>query len=162
MRNGSTSRPRVKRKVNDSLPPTYSEPDPSPLDVSGDLPLMGYNPTQVEAAHYDWWQKKGFFKPIYGKDGKPLPKGIFSIVFPPPNVTGNLHIGHALTISLEDALIRWKRMCGYTVLWLPGYDHAGIATQAVVEQRLIKNEGHGRHHYGREKFLEKVWQWKDQ
>jgi valyl-tRNA synthetase len=67
---------------------------------------MGYNPTQVEAAHYDWWQKKGFFKPIYGKDGKPLPKGIFSIVFPPPNVTGNLHIGHALTISIEDALIR--------------------------------------------------------
>jgi valyl-tRNA synthetase len=117
---------------------------------------------QVEAAHYDWWHKKGFFKPIYGKDGKPLPKGTFSIAFPPPNVTGNLHIGHALTVSIEDALIRWKRMSGYTVLWLPGYDHAGIATQAVVEQRLIKNEGHGRHHYGREKFLEKVWEWKGQ
>ncbi|WVQ98646.1 valine-tRNA ligase [Kwoniella sp. CBS 9459] len=130
-------------------------------DVSGNLP-SGYDPIQVEAAHYDWWTKKGFFKPRYGSDGKPVDKGTFCITFPPPNVTGNLHIGHALTVSLQDALIRWKRMQGHTVLYLPGYDHAGIATQAVVEQRLMKTEGHSRHHYGREKFLEKVWDWKDE
>ncbi|OXG32312.1 valine-tRNA ligase [Cryptococcus neoformans Ze90-1] len=130
-------------------------------DVSGNFP-SGYDPIQVEAAHYDWWNAKGFFKPRYSADGKPLDKGTFCITFPPPNVTGNLHIGHALTVSLQDALIRWKRMQGQTVLYLPGYDHAGIATQAVVEQRLMKTEGHSRHHYGREKFLEKVWEWKDQ
>ncbi|TYJ57165.1 hypothetical protein B9479_002080 [Cryptococcus floricola] len=131
-------------------------------DVSGNFPA-GYDPTQVEAAHYEWWNAKGFFKPQYGADGKPLEKGTFSVTFPPPNVTGNLHIGHALTVSLQDALIRWQvRMQGYSVLYLPGYDHAGIATQAVVEQRLLKTEGHSRHHYGREKFLEKVWEWKDQ
>ncbi|KAK6902833.1 valine-tRNA ligase [Kwoniella mangroviensis CBS 8507] len=130
-------------------------------DVSGNLPA-GYDPIQVEAAHYDWWNAKGFFKPRYGPDGKPVEKGTFCITFPPPNVTGNLHIGHALTVSIQDAMIRWKRMQGYTVLYLPGYDHAGIATQAVVEQRLMKTEGHSRHHYGREKFLEKVWDWKDQ
>lgn len=84
------------------------------------------------------------------------------MVFPPPNVTGNLHIGHALTTALQDSLIRWKRMQGYTTLFVPGYDHAGIATQAVVEARLLKNEGHSRHHYGREKFLEKVWEWKEE
>jgi valyl-tRNA synthetase len=84
------------------------------------------------------------------------------MAFPPPNVTGNLHIGHALTIAIQDGLIRWKRMQGYSVLFVPGYDHAGIATQAVVEARLMKNEGKTRHDYGREKFLEKVWEWKDQ
>ncbi|WVQ78003.1 hypothetical protein IAT38_000084 [Cryptococcus sp. DSM 104549] len=130
-------------------------------DVSGNFPA-GYDPIAVEAAHYDWWQSQGYFKPRYDADGNTLEKGTFSITFPPPNVTGNLHIGHALTISLQDALIRWKRMQGFTVLYLPGYDHAGIATQAVVEQRLMKTEGHSRHHYGREKFLEKVWEWKDQ
>lgn len=76
-------------------------------DVSGNLPTTGYDPIVVEAAHYDWWQKKGFFKPVFQANGEPLPKGTFSITFPPPNVTGNLHIGHALTVSLEDALIRW-------------------------------------------------------
>ncbi|ORX39758.1 valine-tRNA ligase [Kockovaella imperatae] len=131
-------------------------------DVSGDLPITGYDPIQVEAAWYDWWRAKGFFKPQYKADGEPLDKGVFSIVFPPPNVTGNLHIGHALTVALEDAMIRWKRMQGYTVLWVPGYDHAGIATQAVVEQRLLKNEGKSRHDYGREEFIKRVWKWKDE
>lgn len=84
------------------------------------------------------------------------------MAFPPPNVTGNLHIGHALTIAIQDGLTRWKRMQGYTTVFVPGYDHAGIATQAVVEARLVKTEGHTRHYYGREKFLEKVWEWKDQ
>jgi valyl-tRNA synthetase len=121
-----------------------------------------YDPTKVEAAHYDWWEKEGYFKPQYKVDGTPLDKGCFSIVFPPPNVTGNLHIGHALTTAIQDGLIRWKRMQGYTTLFVPGFDHAGIATQAVVENRIMKNEGKTRHDYGREKFLEKVWEWKDQ
>lgn len=77
------------------------------VDVSGDLPSTGYDPIQVEAAHYDWWAQKGFFKPRYGPNGEVLPKGHFTIILPPPNVTGSLHIGHALTIALEDALIRW-------------------------------------------------------
>ncbi|WVN85252.1 uncharacterized protein L203_100397 [Cryptococcus depauperatus CBS 7841] len=138
-----------------------STPKGQKKDVSGDFPA-GYDPLHVEAAHYDWWQSQGYMKPHFNADGKPLKKGTFCITLPPPNVTGNLHMGHALTIALEDALIRWKRMQGYTVLFLPGYDHAGIATQAVVEQRLLKTEGHSRHYYGREKFLEKVWEWKDQ
>jgi valyl-tRNA synthetase len=71
------------------------------------MPVTGYDPIQVEAAHYAWWKAKGFFKPNYGPDGKPLPKGCFSISLPPPNVTGSLHCGHALTIALEDAMIRW-------------------------------------------------------
>ncbi|KAK8869893.1 valine-tRNA ligase [Kwoniella newhampshirensis] len=154
---------KKEKKVEAAPAEEWINPTPKgeKKDVSGNLP-SGYDPIQVEAAHYDWWTAKGFFKPRYGADGKPLEKGTFCITFPPPNVTGNLHIGHALTISIQDAMIRWKRMQGHTVLYLPGYDHAGIATQAVVEQRLLKTEGHGRHHYGREKFLEKVWEWKDQ
>ena len=80
---------------------------PLSSDVSGNLPATGYDPIQVEAAHYDWWNAKGFFKPRYQENGEPLEKGVFSITFPPPNVTGNLHIGHALTTSLQDTLIRW-------------------------------------------------------
>ncbi|WWD15831.1 valine-tRNA ligase [Kwoniella shandongensis] len=154
---------KKEKKVEAAPAEEWVNPTPKgeKKDVSGNLP-SGYDPIQVEAAHYEWWNSKGFFKPRYGPDGKPLEKGTFSITFPPPNVTGNLHIGHALTISIQDAMIRWKRMQGYTVLYLPGYDHAGIATQAVVEQRLMKTEGHSRHHYGREKFLEKVWEWKEQ
>lgn len=76
-------------------------------DVSGDMSLTGFDPVQVEAAHYDWWKAKGFFKPQYQADGTPLPKGTFSISLPPPNITGSLHCGHALTIALEDAMIRW-------------------------------------------------------
>ncbi|RSH77894.1 uncharacterized protein EHS24_002965 [Apiotrichum porosum] len=130
-------------------------------DVSGDFP-SGYEPAKVEAAHYDWWESQGFFKPKFNEDGTPMEKGCFSMAFPPPNVTGNLHIGHALTVAIQDGLCRWKRMQGYSVLFVPGYDHAGIATQAVVESRLLKNEGHSRHYYGREKFLEKVWEWKEE
>ena len=76
-------------------------------DVSGDLPITGYDPISVEAAHYDWWMAKGFFKPVFQADGQPLQKGTFSIAFPPPNVTGKLHCGHALTVAIEDALVRW-------------------------------------------------------
>jgi valyl-tRNA synthetase len=76
-------------------------------DVSGDMPVTGYDPIQVEAAHYAWWKSQGYFKPKYQEDGKPLPRGCFSISLPPPNVTGSLHCGHALTIALEDAMVRW-------------------------------------------------------
>lgn len=77
------------------------------VDVSGNLPSTGYDPIQVEAAHYDWWLERGFFKPRYAEDGSTLPRGVFSITLPPPNVTGQLHVGHALTVALEDALVRW-------------------------------------------------------
>ena len=131
----------------------------------------GYNPIAVEAAWYDWWEQQGFFQPTMGPDGKPLTPGSalpneqgkpFVVPFPPPNVTGSLHIGHGLTVAIQDCLIRWNRMKGRTVLWVPGYDHAGISTQAVVEGKLWKLEGKTRHDYGREAFLEKVWAWKDE
>lgn len=153
---------KEKKEVSQAEEWVNQTPKGDKKDVSGNLSKTGYDPIIVEAAHYDWWRKKGFFKPVFQPNGEPLPKGTFAIAFPPPNVTGGLHIGHALTVALEDTLIRWKRMQGHTVLFLPGYDHAGIATQAVVEQRLLKTEGHSRHHYGREKFLEKVTAWKDQ
>ncbi|KAK4686354.1 valyl-tRNA synthetase, partial [Tremellales sp. Uapishka_1] len=153
-------KPKAEEKVVEQWVNTTPKGDKK--DVSGNLPTTGYDPTQVEAAHYDWWHAKGFFKPRYQENGEPLAKGTFVIPAPPPNVTGGLHIGHALTIALQDTMIRWKRMQGYTVLFNPGYDHAGIATQAVVEARLIKTEGHSRHYYGREKFLEKVWAWKEE
>jgi len=115
-----------------------------------------YNPKKVEEKWYKIWEKKGYFEPSYDKK-----KPKFSIVIPPPNVTGALHIGHALNNTLQDVLVRYKRMDGYDVLWVPGTDHAGIATQNVVEKEIAK-EGLTRHDLGREKFLERVWQWKEQ
>ena len=84
------------------------------------------------------------------------------MVIPPPNVTGALHLGHALMLVVEDAVTRWKRMQGYEVLWLPGCDHAGISTQSVVEKQIWKTENKTRHDYGREKFVKKVWDWKEE
>ncbi|TFK37032.1 tRNA synthetases class I-domain-containing protein [Crucibulum laeve] len=121
----------------------------------------GYNPLAVEAAWYDWWSAQGFFKPQMGPDGKPKKEGLFVIPSPPPNVTGSLHIGHALTVAIQDGLIRWNRMLGKTTLFAPGFDHAGISTQSVVEKRLYKTEGKTRHDLGREKFLETVMDWKN-
>ncbi|RPD79692.1 hypothetical protein L226DRAFT_177393 [Lentinus tigrinus ALCF2SS1-7] len=120
----------------------------------------GYNPIAVEAAWYDWWDAQGFFSPQLTPDGKPKPEGLFVIPAPPPNVTGSLHIGHALTVAIQDCLIRWNRMLGKTTLFVPGFDHAGISTQSVVEKRLYKT-GKTRHDLGREKFIEKVWEWKE-
>ncbi|HOK39921.1 MAG TPA: valine--tRNA ligase [bacterium] len=115
-----------------------------------------YEPTKVEKKWYEYWLKKDYFNPDkVNKDGEP-----FCIVIPPPNVTGQLHMGHALNNTLQDILTRWKRMKGYKTLWLPGTDHAGIATQNVVEKSLLK-EGIKREDLGREKFLEKVWEWKE-
>ena len=114
-----------------------------------------YDPKHVETAWYEWWEKEGFFKPQLGS-AKPK----FVIVIPPPNVTGALHIGHALTNSIQDTIVRWRRMSGYEALWVPGTDHAGIATQTVVEKKLQREEGVTRHDLGREKFLERVFEWK--
>ena len=116
-----------------------------------------YNPKKVEKRIYDFWLKSGFFNPdkLPGKRKKP-----FVIVLPPPNITGSLHMGHALNSTIQDILIRWKRLLGFKTLWLPGTDHAGIATQNVVEKEL-KKEGLNRFDLGRERFLERVWQWKE-
>ena len=113
-----------------------------------------YNPAEVEQALYQRWEARGYFKPRPSPEGKPP----FVITMPPPNVTGALHIGHALTASIEDALIRWHRMLGQPALWVPGRDHAGIAGQLVVERKLAE-EGISRHDLGREKFLDHVWDW---
>ena len=115
-----------------------------------------YNPAEFEDRIYENWCEKGYFKP--DEDDK---KPAFSIVIPPPNVTGQLHMGHALDETLQDILVRTKRMQGYSTLWVPGTDHAGIATQIKVEERLRVDEGLSRYDLGREKFLERVWAWKD-
>ncbi len=121
--------------------------------MSRELPKV-YEPQQVESEIYEMWEQGGFFRP-QGKEGaKP-----FTIVMPPPNVTGQLHMGHAMDATLQDTLIRFKRMQGYDALWVPGVDHAGIATQIKVEEELRK-DGLTRYDLGREKFLEKVWDWK--
>ncbi|CAG8456642.1 4784_t:CDS:10 [Acaulospora morrowiae] len=120
-----------------------------------------YNPKAVESSWYAWWEKQGFFEPELTSDGKPKPEGIFIVPVPPPNVTGSLHIGHGLTIAIQDALVRWNRMLGKTVLYNPGIDHAGISTQSVVEKRLWTEKQQTRHDIGRKDFIEEVWKWKN-
>ena len=120
-----------------------------------ELPKV-YDPKDVEARIYQMWMDNGCFKASPDPKKKP-----FSIVMPPPNVTGQLHMGHAMDSTLQDILIRFKRMQGYSALWLPGTDHAGIATQIKVEENLRKEEGLSRYDLGREKFLERVWEWKE-
>ena len=120
-----------------------------------ELPKV-YDPRDVESRIYKLWMDGDCFKAEPNPDKKP-----FSIVMPPPNVTGQLHMGHALDCTLQDILTRFKRMQGYEALWLPGSDHAGIATQIKVEEELRKNEGLTRYDLGREKFLERVWAWKE-
>ncbi|CAK5089776.1 unnamed protein product [Meloidogyne enterolobii] len=111
-------------------------------DVLKILPST-YSPVYVEAAWYEWWERQ------------------FTIVIPPPNVTGVLHLGHSLSTTVEDSIARWHRMCGKTVLFVPGCDHAGIATQVVVEKKLERECGLNRHQIGREKFINEVWKWKN-
>ncbi|KJE93368.1 valyl-tRNA synthetase [Capsaspora owczarzaki ATCC 30864] len=139
-------------------------PAGSKKDLANIPMLDGYNPTIVESSWYSWWEKSGFFKPEYptGKLNQNNPKGTFMICIPPPNVTGALHIGHALTNAVQDTLVRWHRMRGETTLWNPGTDHAGIATQVVVEKKLAKERKITRHELGREAFVAEVWKWKEQ
>ncbi len=119
-----------------------------------DLP-KNYDPKAVESKWYPWWEQQGFFHNDSARGGDP-----YCIVIPPPNVTGILHMGHALNNTVQDVLIRWRRMQGRNTVWVPGTDHAGIATQNVVEREL-KKEGKRRDDLGREKFVERVWQWKE-
>ena len=114
-----------------------------------------YNPKVVEARWHDQWNKNNDFAP----SGKGEP---FSVVIPPPNVTGALHLGHALNDTLQDILVRYRRKTGRDTLWIPGTDHAGIATQAVVEKRLFQDEHKTRHDIGREALVERIWKWKDE
>lgn len=124
--------------------------------------LNSYQPKAVEAAWYAWWEESGFFKPRYGSDGKPSSKGTYVIPIPPPNITGSLHLGHGLTNAIQDALIRYHRMRGYTTVYVPGCDHAGISTQVVVEKKIWRESKKTRHDLGREKFIEQVWDWREQ
>ena len=114
-----------------------------------------YDPKSFEKKWYGYWEENKLFHAVVDEEKKP-----YSIVIPPPNVTGQLHMGHALDNTLQDILIRWRRMQGYNTMWMPGCDHAGIATQAKVEGAL-REEGTNRYELGREKFLERVWQWKE-
>ncbi len=114
-----------------------------------------YEPQQVEQQLYEWWEQSGFFAPRAD-----APKPPFVISIPPPNVTGELHLGHAMFVTIEDLIIRWRRMQGYKTLWVPGTDHAGIATQSQVE-KLLRSEGTSREAVGREEFLRRTWEWKE-
>lgn len=145
----STEVSRYAPEKGDSIPPL---PD---VLKQGDMPSR-YDPVVVEQVLYEWWENAGLFKPR-----KPGEKGAFTVCMPPPNVTGGLHMGHAMFATLEDIMVRYQRMKGKATLWLPGVDHAGIATQLVVEKELRQTEGVGREELGRERFLERVWKWKE-
>ncbi|MDY6471319.1 MAG: class I tRNA ligase family protein, partial [Succinivibrio dextrinosolvens] len=116
-----------------------------------------YTPENFESETYQKWEKEGYFKPNYDES-----KESFSIALPPPNVTGSLHMGHAFQQTIMDTLIRYHRMKGDNTLWQCGTDHAGIATQMVVERKLAKEENLTRHDLGREKFIQRIWDWKEQ
>jgi len=123
-------------------------------DIKDEM-AKAYEPGKIEQKWYQFWLEKNYFEPVIDRDKEP-----FVIIHPPTNITGDLHLGTALVATLQDTMIRWHRMRGEPTLWLPGVDHAGIATQVVVE-RLISREGIDRHQLGREKFLERVWEWAD-
>src|SRR5687768_16474953 len=127
----------------------------SELTEQQELP-KAYEPGDLEGRWYRTWEEKGYFT-AHPESEKPH----FAIVIPPPNVTGSLHIGHAFTLTLQDVIVRWKRMSGFDVLWLPGLDHAGIATQMVVERQLAK-DGKKKEDLGREAFVELIWKWKEE
>nr|CAD7424685.1 unnamed protein product [Timema monikensis] len=154
-------KPEKKKEVKEAATYNIATAPGDKKDTTCPMP-DAYSPQYVEAAWYSWWEKQGFFKPEYGRKSisEPNPKGKFVMVIPPPNVTGSLHLGHALTNAVEDAITRWHRMKGRTVLWNPGCDHAGIATQVVVEKKLWREEKKTRHDLGRDKFVERIWDWK--
>ncbi|CAF94693.1 unnamed protein product [Tetraodon nigroviridis] len=121
-----------------------------------------YSPEYVEPRWYEWWEKEGFFTPEQHDRSAHAVDQTFCLCIPPPNVTGTLHVGHALTVAVEDALVRWRRMQGQRVLWVPGCDHAGIATQTVVERKLRRETGKRRQDFSRQEFLQEVWKWKEE
>ncbi|CAN3375512.1 hypothetical protein DIURU_005750 [Diutina rugosa] len=163
-KNAAPKKPKKEKKVAEPVPQWEDKTPAGEKKILASLEdpaFKAYVPANVESSWYAWWDKQGFFKPeLVG--GKVKPEGAFSIPAPPPNVTGALHIGHALTIAIQDSLIRFYRMKGLTTLWLPGFDHAGIATQSVVEKQVWAKEKKTRHDYGREKFIDKVWEWKEE
>jgi valyl-tRNA synthetase len=139
---------------------TNGDSKPKKEKVKKPTAADAYEPKKIEEGRYDWWEKRDYFKPEFTEDGKIKPEGKFVIPIPPPNVTGSLHMGHALTNALQDTMIRHARMKGKTTAWIPGMDHAGISTQSVVEKMLWKMEGKTRHDLGREALLETIWAWK--
>ncbi|KAK4102743.1 hypothetical protein N658DRAFT_514888 [Parathielavia hyrcaniae] len=152
--------PAAPKAQAPSLPPYRDETPAGEKKIIRpfeDLHFQAYNPKAVESSWYQWWEKSGFFQPKLPEspDAKK-----FVIPLPPPNVTGALHCGHALANSLQDTLIRWYRMKGYSALWVPGCDHAGISTQSVVEKMLWKKQKKTRLELGREDFTKLVWEWK--
>eukprot|EP00752_Nemacystus_decipiens_P005746 g5199.t1 len=151
-----------KDKKKAEVAVSYDGPrDGTKKDVSGEMPAT-YQPRYVEAAWQEYWEKAGFYTCDPAKAASMPEDKKFIMVIPPPNVTGSLHLGHALTAAVEDTLCRWHRMLGHATLYVPGTDHAGIATQSVVEKKLKKNQDVSRHDLGREEFVKRVWQWKDE
>ena len=116
-----------------------------------------YNPKEFEEKIYNIWMEENCFRAEVNPDKKP-----FTIVMPPPNITGQLHMGHALDMTLQDVLTRWKRMEGFEALWLPGSDHASIATEVKVVEKIKKEEGKSKEELGREEFLKRAWKWKEE
>ena len=159
--NTSTGEKKVKKKKKEEIIYNDSTPLGEKKIIEGINPET-YQPKYVEAAWQAWWEKCGFYSPNVEKALKTDSNNKFVMVIPPPNVTGSLHLGHALTTAVEDTLTRWHRMQGKITLWVPGTDHAGIATQSVVEKRLKKEEDVSRYDLGREKFVKRVWEWKNE
>ncbi|KAL6496268.1 Valine--tRNA ligase, mitochondrial 1 [Orobanche gracilis] len=159
----SISKSEKKKNASKETEQEKSDDYVDPVTPMGEKKMLScqmaktYNPSAVENSWYEWWEKSNFFE-ADPKSSKPS----FVIVFPPPNVTGDLHIGHALTAAIQDTQIRWRRMSGYNTLWVPGMDHAGIATQVVAEKKLMREMNLTRHDIGREKFVAEVWNWKNE
>jgi valyl-tRNA synthetase len=155
---------KKKETTTEAAPKKEPFVNPTPKGQKKDLVAVpfadAYYPTAVEASWQDWWEECGYYKGDAEAALNKPPEEKFVMVIPPPNVTGSLHLGHALTAAVEDTLTRWHRMKGHATLYVPGTDHAGIATQTVVEKMLMKNEGRSRHDLGREEFVKKVWEWK--
>eukprot|EP00808_Paulinella_micropora_P002187 g63786.t1 len=163
----SGSRNLLRRGVS-HVPGADELPLPKPLPLGLQHMAAAYHPQEVEVGWDEWWESQGYYRPRSDKAwrgpfdlaARSDDAAAFSMVLPPPNVTGTLHLGHALTSAIQDALARFHRMCGKDVCWVPGLDHAGIATQVVVEKHLAKTTGQTRHDLGREAFLQEVWKWK--
>jgi valyl-tRNA synthetase len=158
-------KPKKEEKIIESAVYTINTKPGDKKDTTCPLP-DAYSPKYVEASWYQWWEKMGFFKPECAekyfklKEGETREK--FVIAMPPPNVTGTLHLGHALMVAIEDTIVRWHRMSGHETLWNPGSDHAGIATQVVVEKKLKREQNKSRHDLGREAFVKEIWKWKEE